>query len=139
VREQAQAIGGLDARYGRTRKTNGRSWWLAGTVIALAAIGVAWYVWAGPASAPPADTSVQADVSASNVTDAHHIGVTFTVSAPAHREVACAVNAKSEDFTIVGWKVVVIPPSDKQSHTLTEQLRTTSVSTAGFVDSCWLT
>ena len=82
---------------------------------------------------------MQATVSASQVTDQHHIGVTFTVSAPAGHQVACAVNAQSEDFTIVGWKIVLIPASDKQSRTVTQELRTTSLSTAGFVDSCWLT
>lgn len=138
MREQAQADA-LDERYGRAPKTGGRSWWLAGAAIAIAAIAVAWYAWAGPGSAPPATSSVQASVSASRVVDEHHIGVTFTVSAPADRHVACAVNAKSEDFSIVGWKIVQFPASDKQSRTLTELLRTTSLSTAGFVDSCWLT
>jgi hypothetical protein len=137
VREQAQP-GTLDERYGRAPVAGRRSWWLAGAVVAVAAIAVAWYVWAGPASAPPSSSSVQADVSASRVVDEHHMGVTFTVSAPADKHVECAVNAKSEDFTIVGWKIVTIPPSQAQSRTITQVLRTTSEATAGFVDSCWL-
>lgn len=137
MREQAQATA-LDTRYGRTSRAGRRSWRWAGIAVALAALAVAWYVWAGPGSEPPASSSVQADVSSSNVVDEHHIGVTFTVSAPAHRSVVCAVNAKSEDFSIVGWKIVQLAPSHEQSRTLTEMLKTTSMSTAGFVDSCWL-
>jgi hypothetical protein len=105
--------------------------------LALAVLAVVWYVWAGPGSAPPS-SSVHADVSSSNVIDEHHIGVTFTVSAPVHQAVVCAVNAKSEDFSIVGWKIVHLAASDAQSRTRTETLKTTSMSTAGFVDSCWL-
>jgi hypothetical protein len=137
VREQAQP-GTLDERYGRAPGAGRRSWWLVGAAVGIATIAVAWYVLAGPASAPPSTSSVQADVSASRVVDEHHMGVTFTVSAPVGKSVACAVNAKSADFTIVGWKIVTVAPSDTQSRTVTQVLRTTSEATAGFVDSCWL-
>jgi hypothetical protein len=140
VPEQAPPAAALDARYGRTpRGTGRRSWWLASLIVAAVAIGVAWYVWAGPGAASPATTSVQATVSSSDVRDEHHMGVTFTVDAPAGKAFACVVEAQSEDFSIVGWKVLEIAPSEHSTRTFTHTLLTTSRGTAGLVDTCWLT
>jgi hypothetical protein len=139
VGEQASADARLDARYGRTPKNPGRSWWFAGAGIACAGAAVAWYAWAGPGVSPSAVDGVHAEVSGTSIADAHHVNVTFTVNGPAGRTISCALNAKTQDFTIVGWKVVEIPPSARQSRTFTQVLRTTQPAEAGFVDSCWLT
>ncbi|MEO8908009.1 MAG: DUF4307 domain-containing protein [Microbacteriaceae bacterium] len=136
---QADAGSRLDTRYGRTPHNPRRVWWLAGAALACGAAVIAWYVWAGPASAPASTASVSAEVSATNITDAHHAEVSFTVTGPADHAMACAIDAQSEDFTIVGWKVVEIPASAERTRTFTHVLLTTQQSEAGFVDSCWLT
>ncbi|HEY5224678.1 MAG TPA: DUF4307 domain-containing protein [Microbacteriaceae bacterium] len=136
---QADAGARLDARYGRSPSNPRRLWWLAGAAFVCAAVVIGWYVWAGPGSAPTATTSVSAEVSGSNSPDAHHAEVTFTVTGPPDHAYACAIDAQSENFTIVGWKVVEIPASPEHARTFTHVLRTTQQSEAGFVDSCWLT
>lgn len=136
---QTDADARLDARYGRSPGRPRRLWWLAAAAFVSAALVIAWYVWAGPGSAPAATTSVSAEVSGSTSPDAHHAEVTFTVTGPADHAFACAIDAKTEDFTIVGWKVVEIPASADRTRTFTHVLRTTQQSEAGFVDSCWLT
>jgi hypothetical protein len=67
------------------------------------------------------------------------MSVTFTVRAPAGHAVACAIDAQTEEFATVGWKVLEFPPSNKTTRTFTHVLRTTQQAEAGFVDSCWLT
>ncbi|WP_308465446.1 DUF4307 domain-containing protein [Rathayibacter soli] len=135
----ADAEDRLDTRYGRTPHNPRRVWWLAGALFACAAAVIAWYVWAGPGSAPAATSSVTAEVSGSNITDAHHAEISFTVTGPANHAIACAIDAQTEDFTIVGWKIVEIPASAERTRTFTHTLLTTQQSQAGFVDSCWLT
>lgn len=129
----------LNARYGRSARNPHRVWWLIGAACACALTAVAWYVWAGPGVAPAATAGVTAEVSGSTIPDAHHAEVTFTVTGPADRAMACAVDAQTEEFTIVGWKVVQLPASAERTRTITHMLRTTQQAQAGFVDSCWLT
>lgn len=128
----------LDARYGRAPRRV-RRWWLVALIVILSGIAVGWYVFFGPQTASPKTTSVTAEVASTRILDARHLNMTFTVTAPADRAYACAINATAQDFSIVGWKVLTMGPSPQTTRTFSHTLLTTQRGTAGFVDSCWLT
>ena len=60
------------------------------------------------------------------------------LSVPEGNETACIVQALNEDFTVVGWKVVEIPASDRPLRTFTERVRTAQEANTGLVQGCWL-
>lgn len=73
------------------------------------------------------------DLTATSVT------VSFEVTASPGHEVACALEAMNEQFSIVGWKVFVYPASDQRIRTFTETIKTSQLPTTGLVYQCWLT
>ena len=128
----------LDARYGRTRKRRNRDrLLLIGGAIAFAVVVVAWVLWAGLDGQKPQI----------EVTDTGHrllneqraVEVTWTLSVPPGNETACAVQAFNEDFTVVGWKIVEIPASDRHLRSLTETVRVAQEANTGLIYRCWLT
>ena len=128
---------GLDARYGRTPNKRGRDrrllWIVAG---AFALVLVAWVVWAGLDGSAP---QIEARDTRHSIIDEHSVSVTFEVSMPAGSSASCAVEALNENFTIVGWKVVDLPPSRLYTRSVTEIIRTTELSNTGLIYRCWLT
>ena len=52
---------------------------------------------------------------------------------------ARAYHRMPEDFTIVGWKVVEIPASDRHLRSFTETIRVAREANTGLISSCWLT
>jgi Domain of unknown function (DUF4307) len=127
----------LDARYGRgaNRRKRDRILLLSGAA-AFAIVLVAWVVWAGlDGSKPLIETE---DISYS-VVDDHNVTVTFQVSVPVGTATSCAVEALNESFTVVGWKVIDLPPSDQYTRSFTEDLRTSELATTGLIYRCWLT
>jgi len=128
---------GIDERYGRTPKRrlrNRRLLWIGGAVFAV--VLVAWVVWAG-FDAP--SSVIEARDTRHEILDEHSVKVTFEVSMPTNSKASCAVEALNEGFTIVGWKVVDIPPSDSYTRSFTEIVRTTELSNTGLIYRCWLT
>ncbi|MGH3705701.1 MAG: DUF4307 domain-containing protein [Agromyces sp.] len=128
----------LDARYGRTRSHRTRDrMLLIGGAIAFAIVLVAWVVWAGLDGQKPQI----------EVTDTGHrlmnenraVEVTWTLSVPPGNETACAVQAFNEDFTVVGWKIIEVPASDRHLRSLTETVRVAQEANTGLIYGCWLT
>ena len=127
----------LDKRYGRTPGSRLRDrrvlWMVAG---AFAVILTAWVVWAGLDGAGP---SIEARDTRHSIIDENSISVTFEVSLPTGTPSSCAVQALNESFTVVGWKVIDLPPSDQYTRSFTEVLHTTELSNTGLIYRCWLT
>lgn len=126
----------LAGRYGRTSDRRRRERLLfAGAAAAFAVVLIAWVVWAGLDGAKP---QVQATDLGHRLLDDRAVEVTWRLSAPPDTEVACIVKALNEDFTVVGWKVVELPVSDRHLRTFTERVRTAQPANTGLVDHCWL-
>ena len=128
----------LAARYGRTRTRRRRDrLLLIGGAIAFAVVLVAWVVWAGLDGQKP---SVEAtDTGHRLLNDERAVEVSWTLSVPPGNPTACIVQAYDEDFTIVGWKVVDIPASDRHLRTFTERVRVAREANTGLISTCWLT
>lgn len=127
----------LDVRYGRTRshRTRDRVLLVVGAV-AVAVVVVAWVVWAGFDGQTP---SVEAtDTSHVVMNDERAVEVTWTLSVPPGNETACIVQAYDDDFTIVGWKVVEIPASDRHLRSFTERVRVAQEANTGLISRCWI-
>ncbi|WP_448005372.1 DUF4307 domain-containing protein [Agromyces bauzanensis] len=132
-----QQTGALDARYGRTRprRTRDRLLLIAGAV-AVAIVLVAWVVWAGLDGSKP---SVEAtDTGHVLMNDQRAVEVSWTLSVPPGNETACIAQALDEDFTVVGWKVVEIPASDRHLRSFTETVRVAQEANTGLISHCWL-
>lgn len=132
--QQAEA---LDARYGRTRpnRTRDRLLLIAGAV-AVAIVLVAWVVWAGLDGSKP---SVEAtDTGHVLMNDERAVEVSWTLSVPPGNETACIVQALDDDFTVVGWKIVEIPASDRHLREFTETVRVAQEANTGLISRCWL-
>lgn len=125
----------LDERYGRTRHRGVDAkvgWTLAGIGIA---IGLAVLLFGGWQN----NNTVEGKVQHYNVASDRSVQLDFQVSAPKDTEIACALEALSESKATVGWKVVVLPPSQYLSRDMSETIETTYRATTGTVRSCWVT
>ena len=126
----------LDARYGRTPAASRRRRLFGIVVMGAFAVALgAWLIWAGLLS--PAANIEFRDVG-HEIVDERLVAVTWQVTAEPGSDVRCAVEALNEGFTVVGWKVVELPPSDQRTRTLTEQLVTTELAVTGLIYRCWL-
>lgn len=128
----------IEARYGRTKRNRSRDRLLlvlGGAAVAI--VLVAWVVWAGLDGSKP---QIQAtDLGHVLQPDERAVEVTWQLSVPAGNETACIVQAFNEDFTVVGWKVVEIPASDRPIREFTETVRTAQEANTGLINRCWLT
>jgi hypothetical protein len=127
-------------RYGRRPSDSKRArWWIIGGTALVVVLAVLWYFFAGPGSTPVSTSGLEGDVSSSKVIDSRHIRISYTVNGLTDKPVACTIAAQSEDFTMVAWKVFVIPAGTEHSRSFTTTLKTTRLATAGLVDQCWVT
>lgn len=127
----------LDDRYGRTPSSTRRDRrlrWIVAGVFAVVLTG--WVVWAGLDGAGP---SIETRDTRHQIIDDDSISVTFEVSLPTGTASSCAVQALNETFTVVGWKVIDLPPSESYTRSLTEIVHTTELSNTGLIYRCWLT
>lgn len=125
----------LDDRYGRTpRPGRTRALWVIVGVLAVVTIAVGSWITVSTSA-----TTVRADDTAMRVIDDRTVEVSFQVSGPRDREIACAIEALEEEFGVVGWRIVVLPPSDQHTRAFTETIPTISPATTGLVNSCWVT
>lgn len=124
----------LDERYGRGRAGRRRltAWIVFGVIVAALTGALAWSVISTAAS------DVDADDLAFTLVDEHTATVSFQVTGHADREIACAIEALDKDFGVVGWKVVVYPPSGQQIRAYEVSVPTVGPATTGLVNSCWL-
>ncbi len=124
----------LNERYGRTRSPARR--WIIGVAIAVAAAVVALFGWFTVSGSLDA---VDVDTTGFEVVDEHSVTVSFQVTAPPGRSVACAVEAQDREHGVVGWRVVEIAAGESHAQSLRELIPTTAEATTGFVNSCWVT
>ncbi len=128
----------LAARYGRTRarRTRDRLLLIAGAVV-VAVVLVAWVVWAGLDGQQP--TVEATDTGHRLINEERAVEVSWTLSVPPGNESACIVQALDEDFTVVGWRVLEIPASDRHLREFTERVRVAREANTGLISRCWLT
>jgi len=124
----------LDERYGRARGGRLRARWLAVAAVAVAAIG--WLAWTTVAAAMD---DVGVDDLGFHVADEHTVEVSFQFTAPAGRDVACALEALDEDFGVVGFTVFEYPAGGSHAQQHRETIPTVAEATTGLVNSCWVT
>jgi hypothetical protein len=126
----------IAARYGRTSRNRARDRRLIwSAAAAFAVVFVAWVVWAGLDGSRP---SIESRNTAHEIVDDTLVSVSFEVTGPQDTPMACSVQALNEQFAVVGWKVVELPPSEQRTRNLTELVRTTELSNTGVVDTCWV-
>lgn len=126
----------LDERYGRTPAAAKRSRLVAGSVAAAFAVALgAWVIWAGLLS--QGATIEFRDVGHEIVDDAH-VTVSWDVTVDPNTNVSCAIEALNSSYTVVGWKIIDLPPSTERTRTFTEQLITTERAVSGLIYRCWL-
>jgi hypothetical protein len=127
----------LDSRYGRTRSSSKRTKIVAfSTAGAFVVVFAAWLVWAGVLGSP-AQLEVR-DVGHSIVDDTL-VEVQYELNVAAGTDVSCAVQAMNSSFSVVGWKIIDVPPSSERSRILTETVRTSELAVTGLIYRCWLT
>ncbi|AYG02598.1 DUF4307 domain-containing protein [Gryllotalpicola protaetiae] len=128
----------LAGRYGDTaRRRLTTRWLLVGLGGFIAIVMIAWAVWGSGLGSKA--SNLQFTATASNTIDAQHITVSFTVDAPAHTAISCAVEAQNIGFTVVGYDVVHLKPTPKTHQVVTKSLITYEPAVSGSLDKCWLT
>ena len=127
----------LAARYGRTSGSRRRRVWVA-VLVGAAVLGAAvvWVIWVGLLG--PGASLEARDVGYRIAADGS-VDVRFEVTTEPGTGVKCALQALNEQFAIVGWKVVEIPPSEQRTRSFVENVRTTEDPTTGLIYRCWLT
>ncbi len=95
----------------------------------------AWVVWTGLDGAA---TVIEANDTRHSIIDENSVSVTFEVSMPVNSASTCAVQALNESFTVVGWKIIELPPSAQYNRSFTEIVRTTELPNTGLIYECWL-
>lgn len=124
----------LDDRYGRRR--GGPSRWVIVLGLAIVVAVIGWFGWMTVATSLE---SVDADTTGFAVVDDGTVSLSFQITAPLEREVACILEAQDEEHGIVGWRVLVIPPSSEHTRAFVETIPTTAAATTGLINSCWVT
>jgi hypothetical protein len=124
----------LDERYGRRRSPGAR--WAIGVASAVAVALVALFGWMVVSNALSA---VDSDTTGFEVIDSHSVALSFQITAPADRTVACALEAQDAEHGVVGWRIVEIEASELRARAFREVIPTTAPATTGFVNSCWVT
>ena len=132
----ATADTALESRYGRTpraRTRDRRALWALGGVFAV--VLTAWIAWTG---LDGASVVIEANDTRHSIIDDNSVSVTFEVSMPVNSASTCAVQALNESFTVVGWKIIELPPSPQYNRSFTEIVRTTELPNTGLIYECWL-
>ncbi|MCS5719023.1 DUF4307 domain-containing protein [Herbiconiux sp. CPCC 205763] len=127
----------MQQRYGRTarRRFRGRLIaWVAGAGVAV--VIAAWVVWAG---LDGTSATVDTQDTAHTVIDSRSVEVEFDLTVPRGATASCAVQALSEKFAVVGWKIIDVPSSDQATRSFSETVRTSELASTGLIYDCWLT
>lgn len=124
----------LEDRYGtgNRRRFDRRLAWIVGSVALV--LGVAFLVTVSVRTTNPVE--VQA-ISSGPMSD-FEFEAKFTVSAPPHSNVACAVEALSPSKAIVGWKIIELPFGPERTQNITARLLTTTPATVAHARDCWV-
>lgn len=127
------------ARYGRTPADRRRRVLLGvSAAAAVLVVVVAWVVWVGLLT-PNATLEVR-DTGYSTLTpNDTTVDIRFEVSTEPGTPVSCALQALNEQFAIVGWKVVDLPPGETRTRSFVETVRLSEPAVTGLIYRCWLT
>jgi len=127
----------LDARYGRTRSSASRVRWISwSAAAAFVVVFAAWLIWGGLLGAP---AQLEAKDTGHTVVDETLVDVSFALTAEPGSDVSCAVQALNDGFSVVGWKLIHLPPSQQRTRALETTVRTTELASTGLIYRCWLT
>ena len=127
----------LDARYGRTPSKKRRDRWIyIGGGIAVAVVVSAWVVWAG---LDQAGASLETQDVGSTIINARTVQVNYQVSMPVGKTASCALQVENAAHSIVGWKIVKIPASDRFTNSFSTIVKSAEKPTTGLIYQCWLT
>ncbi|WP_346728741.1 DUF4307 domain-containing protein [Leucobacter manosquensis] len=124
----------LEDRYGTGRRASfdRRFAWTAAAL--LVAAGIAFLVFSGWQQ--PNRVAFQ-DIGYTKNGDTS-LDMKFQVTTEPNTPVACAVEALNTSKATVGWKIVELPVTDQQSHTVTARVVVTNPATAASVRDCWV-
>ncbi|MGV8885479.1 MAG: DUF4307 domain-containing protein [Microbacteriaceae bacterium] len=126
----------LNARYGRSPRSNARTRWISwGAAAAFVVVFVAWLVWGGLLGAP---AQLEVRDTGHTVVDDGLVQVSFAVTSEPNTAISCAVEAMNDSFSIVGWKLIDLPVSEQRNRSFSETLRTTELASTGLIYHCWL-
>lgn len=127
----------LDERYGRTPRAARRTRVIViASAVAFVAVFGAWLWWGGQLEAP---AQFEARDAAHEIVSDSEVRVQWEFNVAPGTPAKCAVQALNSTFAIVGWKVVDVPVSDRQTQVLTETIRTSELAVTGLIYQCWLT
>jgi len=126
----------LDDRYGRTpdRRRRGRLFGIT-AAIAVVLVFVAWVVWAGLDQTSHGLDSTEVGYT---VVSEHRTVVHSQVSVDPGTEAKCAVQVLDKAYSIVGWKVVTLPPSEQRTRSISTEVNTTTRGVTGLIHDCWV-
>lgn len=124
----------LSDRYGRTATRASRKLaWIGVGVLATGFFG--YLAWSTVASNMNA---VSVDDLGFSVVDENTVAVDFQFTAPAGRDVVCALEALDTEFGVVGYSVVKYPASESHAQKFQAEIRTVAEATTGLVSGCWV-
>jgi hypothetical protein len=127
----------LDARYGRSASSSRRVRWLAiGAAVVFILVFGAWLWWGGLLGAP---AQFEARDLSHDIVSGNEVSVTWQFTVEPGTPASCAVQALNKQYSIVGWRIVELPASDRLTRRLTATLRTTEPAVTGLIYRCWLT
>jgi hypothetical protein len=127
----------IDERYGRTPRRRRRNrLWAYGSAVAFLVLAGVWLLWTG---AFQTLSTVDAVDTGNTVVSNSEVTVTWQLTTEPGVRTSCAIQALTEGFSIVGWKIVAIPPSQQRTRILTETVRTSEQSASGLIYQCWRT
>ncbi|MGW9021315.1 DUF4307 domain-containing protein [Leucobacter chromiiresistens] len=124
----------LEDRYGTRRRASfdRRFAWAAAAL--LVAAGIAFLLFSGWQQ--PNRVAFQ-DIGFTKQGETS-LDMKFQVTTEPNTPVACAVEALNTSKATVGWKIVELPVTEQQSHTVTTRVVVTNPATAASVRDCWV-
>lgn len=129
----------LDDRYGRKTDAHTVRRRRILLISLVAAVLLSWFAWILLTDQLGLGPKVAWTDTGHSIISSTEVRVDYAVEATTGREVACALQAQDKSFTIVGWKVVILPPSSDRIRVFSDTLTTMGQATTGLVAQCWLT
>ena len=127
----------VEERYGRTDADRRRRLVLGiGAALGVLLVVAAWVVWVGLFS-PSASLEVRDTGYVTRSDDT--VDIRFEITTEPGTPVSCALQALTEQFAIVGWKVVELTPGETRTRSFVENVRVTEPAVTGLIYRCWLT
>lgn len=107
-------------------------WIVLGTIVAAIFV---WFAWG---TITNENSAVRVDGLGYAIIDDHTAEVSFQVSSPANRAIACSLQALDEQHGVVGWKTELLPTSADRIRGFRVQIPTLAHATTAIADMCWV-